>query len=307
MLLTMVFFLFCVLLFYEKAIIYYHSAYTADRAAFYWKTGGEQPASAPGDEFEERPLYGDHLKEEILSLFGTAADSSVMLKVPEHANTPGLDGIRQKLQAAAGQLPDETRGFLTYSRRWWERSVGVSLSAFFQMPSFSRDIPGGEQQVRDAAVSRISEPVSFVRNVDLVYGYVQLLKQRAVNGEEAHQAVNRFLQLKAPPTFPTHRQAANYLRQLVGGRETSFPTALGTRVVDALDGDHVIHQAYLTFNEKQLREQMAKDEELLRAGNVVNGVVWHFFRRDNQTGKVGPSEGLRKELESRGIVVVVHD
>jgi hypothetical protein len=51
--------------------------------------------------------------------------------------------------------------------------------------------------------------------------------------------------------------------------------------------------------------QINKDLELLRSAGQVKGVVWHFFR-DSRNGKIGPSKPLRKELEKRGILVVIH-
>ncbi len=51
---------------------------------------------------------------------------------------------------------------------------------------------------------------------------------------------------------------------------------------------------------------MPKDLELLKKGVQVKGVVWHFFKTSNQD-KIKLSQGLRKELERSGIVVVFHE
>jgi hypothetical protein len=65
----------------------------------------------------------------------------------------------------------------------------------------------------------------------------------------------------------------------------------------------VAHIAFYTFTENQLRsEQMTKDFELLKQGSQVKGVVWHFFKKN-----AGPSDKLRRELENKGIAVVIHN
>jgi hypothetical protein len=78
------------------------------------------------------------------------------------------------------------------------------------------------------------------------------------------------------------------------------------RDVEAYDRHGVAHHAYLgTKDIGDVRDQFLKDEELLRKG-MVKGAVWHFFRRAD-TGAIGPSDKLRKELEKRGIVIVIHE
>src|SRR5690606_34842063 len=109
-------------------------------------------------------------------------------------------------------------------------------------------------------------------------------------------------------SFAHHDQAAAYLRTIVGGKEAEFETVHGKRRIDAQDASGVVHQAYLTFTAKQLEEvQLPKDVDLIQRHPEVSGVVWHFFRRTGQTGKVGPPDHLLRKLEASGITVVIHD
>ena len=76
------------------------------------------------------------------------------------------------------------------------------------------------------------------------------------------------------------------------------------RKIDVLDRDGIAHEAKYTLNAGDARQQLRKDAELMRRGEV-KGVVWHFFRTKN--GSVSLSASLRKELERNGIVVIIHN
>jgi hypothetical protein len=52
---------------------------------------------------------------------------------------------------------------------------------------------------------------------------------------------------------------------------------------------------------------MVKDAYLIREGDPVQAVVWHFFRKTGNKGKVGPGEAFIAELKAHGIAVVIHD
>ena len=54
---------------------------------------------------------------------------------------------------------------------------------------------------------------------------------------------------------------------------------------------------------KRVKTQILKDEELI--GEEIKGAHWHFFR-SSITGKIGPSEPLKKFLEERGIKYTIH-
>jgi len=194
---------------------------------------------------------------------------------------------------------------LSYTNELFNRKVEFDLNAFVQMPQLVWFLWGKPLQTE--AVARVSEPAEFMRTIDLARSYAAELKRRFIDKDQADDAFAEFMQKKEPDSFRYHDDAADYLRKQVKGVKTSLETSYGTRIIDAMDGQDIVHQAYLTFTESQIREQMVKDVELLRKGDPVKGVVWHFFKRTGQTKAVGPSAQLRQELEDNGIVVVVHD
>lgn len=173
------------------------------------------------------------------------------------------------------------------------------------LPSFTKPFTFAEMDAE--ALATIVDPVDFIRTVSLVETYAKKLRDQNVSKQAASDAIDEFLGIQTPATFAIHRDAHLYLQQLVNGREVHFETSHGMRMVDAFDPNQISHQAFLTFNTTNLRLQLAKDAELLLKGDKVKGVVWHFFRRTGQTGRVGPSDNLRREIEEHGIVVVIHD
>ena len=90
------------------------------------------------------------------------------------------------------------------------------------------------------------------------------------------------------------------LKALGGESQKIFETPLGKRVVDQFS-DFVINESkvgykYLT---EDIKLQIAKDVEIVRAGEAI-AAKWWFFKSP-KTGKVGGSEPLKQELDLRGI------
>lgn len=56
---------------------------------------------------------------------------------------------------------------------------------------------------------------------------------------------------------------------------------------------------------KRMKTQILKDAKLVSRGKVGDA-VWHFYR-SNATGKIGPSEPLKKFLCKNCIDYVVHE
>ncbi len=231
-------------------------------------------------------------------------EASASVTLPQHSNNEG-NGPVGKLAEAANHLPESVQGKLLYNNSLIRRTVQAELAA--TMPVIFGQ---GNDELRLAtrASSIIVEPAEFIRNVDLAVRYGKALRDRQITNRRAGDAVARFIGREEQASFARHGQAAAYLRTVVGGKETQFDTTHGKRRIDALDASGVVHQAYLTFTSKQLEEvQLPKDAELIQGHPDVTGVVWHFFRRTGQTGKVGPPDHLRRKLEARGITVVIHD
>lgn len=197
-------------------------------------------------------------------------------------------------------------GSLAFQHRILEKRIhaeadrrGLNL----QLPYFS--LP---REVRTMSTARVSEPVEFTRNLELLRFYVERLRKRFVSKEQQAEAFQRFTEIISQDVFFAHdHEADDYLRELVNGRQVIMSTSYGNRTIDAWDQDQVAHQAFLTTNTTNLREvQIPKDEELLNTGQV-RGVIWHFFKHANPNIRTGPPNSIRELLKERGIVVVIHD
>jgi hypothetical protein len=294
------------LIFYQKAGLYYTASTLVDRTAYVWDNSYKDPYTGSFEPGQNDGLYWRISNDSVSDMFGFAVQNTPMvLQFPGQLSEEGLNLPLKKLQIGANQLSEGISGTLTYTNHWFDRRIKVKLQSWLHLPSFAESYIS--DQIYVEADSGVVDPVEFIRSIDLVNTYAKELRDRGIRKQAAKDALDEFLELKSPASFDIHRQAHNYLQLLVNGREIHLETSHGVRRVDAFDGQGVSHQAYLTFNEKNIRLQLAKDAELLTNGNKVGGVVWHFFRKTNQKGRVGPSEQLRADIESKGIVVIIHD
>jgi len=303
-LLVTISFLFAALYAFEQARLKHAVSSAVMRAASAWTccVGGEEAGRANSTG---NVLYGRW--RETLSfngLPGTESDSgSREVPVPAGGFVPQTPVQSKLLQAAVG-VPAGASGRLRFQPGLVLSKVEGAFTERFRLPS---SLLKPAREAAAAARSGVVEPAEWIRVVELVRHYAGELVEKHLDREAAARKVREYLELHAPGTFARHSEAASYLRLLVNGREHMVELSESRRLIDALTDHGVAHQAYLTFTEKQLREQMAKDVELLRQGGIVSGVVWHFFRRTGQTGRVGPSDRLLEELRANGIVVVIHD
>jgi hypothetical protein len=228
--------------------------------------------------------------------------------VPSSASS-SASTVERKLARASTVISGSLTGTATYSNHLIDRQVTVALQKPFHLPKFLFHWAGADY-VQAGASSRVVDPVELIRLTDITRTYIPAIKGK-ISPQAAKDALiepEADAQSGEQVTITSERQAASYLRSLVNGSEKSLTTPSGkNRLIDALDENGVAHIAFYTFTEGQLRsEQMPPDLELLQQGMPVKGVVWHFFKT-KQSGPVGPSDKLRKELESKGIVVVIHN
>lgn len=104
----------------------------------------------------------------------------------------------------------------------------------------------------------------------------------------------------------TGKIGENFLKSLGGTPNKHFPTSDGARFVDRFV-DGVAHESkvgYQTLN-ADIKRQIAKDAEILKASGQVEAVVWHFFRSPI-TGEMGMSKQLEQALRNAGFDIVEH-
>jgi len=288
---------FAALWLYRTAYLHSTAGLAAERAAFVWEDAKRDVATGKLSPGNGDGLYWRLSSDMVSAVLGMFGDGSTQIEVP--ANGRQSSGLTErKLLRSAALLPAGTAGSIRFTSTGWTRAVDVSLRESLQMPL------GGVQIAGSHAQSYVTEPVEWIRLIDLTRTYVSEIKDRI----SPKQAAGIFRDGDGASTGETvtirsEREAASYLRKLVSGVEREFMTPAGEkRLVDALDGGGIAHQAFYTYTEGQLRsEQLRKDLDLLRAGKV-QGIVWHFFKG----GSAVPKDSFRAELESKGIVVVIH-
>ncbi|MDR6882307.1 hypothetical protein [Bacillus sp. 3255] len=280
---------------------------TAERLAFTWDNSRKDLMTGNFNPSETDGLYHRLTPNHAADLFGTlTSGGGTKVELPSDR----LGSLtRTKLAKASAYLPAGIRGTATYSNYILDRQIEVELNKPFQISAVMGKWFNPEG-IRSRAVSHIVEPVELIRLTDITRTYFRAIKDRI-----SPKKVRDVLVEPAPGelsgpgiTISSERQAAAYLRSLVSGTEHVLTTASGkSRTVDALDARGVAHQAFYSMTEMQLRtEQLPKDIELLQEGSQVKGVVWHFFKKD-ASGKGMPSPAFRRELERKGIVVVIHN
>jgi hypothetical protein len=259
----------------------------ADRAAFAW------------DNSHKNPVTGSFLPGQYDGLYWRLTD-----------DFPSSALSIRKMEAALATIGAFAGKESRYENAVWRRKVSVEATAAFAAPDVLPAI-GRVERTLQRSEAIVTDPVEWVRTVDTVRLYWPMV-ERFITPQEAERMVEEFRLRpgagREAPAFRNHEEAVEYLQQLVGGAYKRIDTEeVGEyRRIEAYDRHGVAHHAYLgTKNISDVRDQLLKDEELLGKG-LVKGVVWHFFRRAD-TGAIGPSDKLRKELEKRGIVIVIHE
>lgn len=155
------------------------------------------------------------------------------------------------------------------------------------------------------SIQTITDPIELTRNIDVIESYIIRAEQLLGNQSNIKKRIREIVEREEPESFDTHATAAYYLRNQVLGESKKFETPMGVRIIDAIDKQGIVHQAFLTFNETQLKIQLNKDKWLLQDGANVNGVVWHFFKKTGSK-QIGLSSSFTQFVQSFGIVIYIH-
>jgi hypothetical protein len=298
--------LFLGLYIYQKVYVQQIARIMAERAAYNWNNSHKDPKTGNFNPKETDGLYWRFTNDSVTDIFGLLVSKApTTIQIPSvPSNTMNLTEI--KLAKASKLIPAFLSGTATYTNHLVDRKITLALQKpfYFSNREFHWN---GADSIKAKASSRVVEPVELIRLTDITRTYIGAIKGR-ISPTKAKEAL-----VEPSGSFggrtvsiTSERQAAAYLKSLVNGQEKVLTTLTGkSRTIDALDAHGVAHIAFYTYTENQLRsEQMTKDIELLK-GSQVKGVVWHFFKKD-AAGAAGPSDKLRRELENKGIAVVIH-
>lgn len=314
--LTILFLMMSLYLFQQAS--YYVSATTAaERAAFNWDNSYKNPVTGTyaGNQYDG--LYWRTFDDSGSDIFGFLIPnqpSQVTVSSGQLVNGQLNELPSKKLAKVTHYLPDNSEAVLQYVNHFINRNVTVKLDGVVRVPDIIKTWMSGNVHVE--ASSKVTEPVEFIRNVDLIRTYLPILQQHSSKLlSRIKKNTNSETQTQQPAGFASEPEARQHMQQMVNGKQTSKTLPDGKRrQIDALDRDRVAHQAYLGYipnrkvadeNGDRFNEQLSKDLELLRQ-NEVKAIVWHFFR-SSKTGKVGPSKPLLRELERNGIIVMIHN
>lgn len=302
--------IFACLFFYQRVVIHYTAAITAERAAFAWDNSAKDQVTGSFDILRHDGLYWRIFQDHTFDIFHFfTGKRETGLPLPSTRSTENLQGVDKKLQRAANMLSPSVKGELKYTNYLLLRKIETDLEQPAKTPLYVFQWLK-RNEVKSTAASYIVEPVEFIRTVDLIRTFVQEIKGRIKPDEAVQMFQEPAFSQREDVQISNHNQAAEYLRRLVNGVEKNMVVSVNpkrTRLVDALDVNGVAHQAFYTFSEFQLKtEQLPKDVELLKQSGQVKGVVWHFFKQSKKD-KVELSASFREEVGRIGIVVVIHE
>jgi len=182
-------FIFLSLYVYQKVQLYYLANQVAERAAFVWNNSHKDPITGEING-PSGVITPDNTKEflsnkhrdglywragEIINILFNRSDSPAKSELAfQSGNQPSSEGgstIGTKLSRMikSGMIPEGVSGTITYSNYVVKRSIEVELSNPLKLPSMLERYFG--DTVKAQASSTITEPVEFIRNIELVRFY----------------------------------------------------------------------------------------------------------------------------------------
>jgi hypothetical protein len=261
----------------------------AGRASFSWTNSSKNPLTGA--------YYPDRYDDLYWRLSDDRSGSPLAVKKVSSALALISEGLFERGQ---------------YKNSLLQRDITIEVSVPFQVPEFMTELYGSRELIGNGH-SSISEPVELIRQVELARTYWPMIK-KVFSTEQSESVIDDFRKRTGTSdqeqlVFHSHNEARAYLQKLVHGHLSRRTTEeVGEwRLIDALDGNRIAHQAYYGFKawDGEIEAQLLKDAEIL-SKDQVSGVVWHFFKRERDSS-IGLSNKLRSQLEARGIVIVVHE
>lgn len=180
MFITMLLLFFCLYSYQQSMLLQVASAST-ERAAYNWDNSHKVvPGSFVNGEYDS--LYWRIGEDALLSsLFGGEGGSgSVTIDLPGGASdVKGLPAT--KLANASSMIPDNMPGEMNYTYNLTGRKVSTELKRMLNLPVLD-EVLSDEAQPIVRTQSIVTEPVEFIRTVDLMRYYGAKFKGRSENG-----------------------------------------------------------------------------------------------------------------------------
>ncbi|KQN99059.1 TadE/TadG family type IV pilus assembly protein [Paenibacillus sp. Leaf72] len=159
---------------YQKTVLYYSASVTTERTAFGWDNSFRNSRTGLLPEGEYDSLYWRMHEDRLLSsLFGLGGESAdVQLALPLHG-AAGDSLPEQKMAAAAGWMNAERglpfEGSIGYHRTVIQRHIETKLIQPVSLEPLERVL--GIREPKTVASSPVTDPVDFIRGVDLARYY----------------------------------------------------------------------------------------------------------------------------------------
>lgn len=169
-------FLFISIFMYQKVTLFYIASQAAERTAYNWNNSYKEATTGDFQMGESDGLYwrltDDRLLDILFGLSNQYVPSHISLDSPTSSN----ELPKQKLQRMASKIPNGIEGKLIYQNSIYNRSIIVELESPIKIPSFVSNLIGDKINARASA--HVHDPVEFIRTVDLVLNYADMLKEQ---------------------------------------------------------------------------------------------------------------------------------
>ena len=168
---------------YEKVTLYYAASQAAERAAYYWNNSHQDPVTGEFSLNEYDGLYwrmnDDRIIEGLLNIVSNKPSLTIQLNDLSGSND---ELARKKLIRTAGTIAKEIQGTITYQNHLLERKIIVELESPLKIPAFVGNLIG--HIIKAKAEATVTDPVEFIRTVDLLRYYEQIFSQHKEKAKE---------------------------------------------------------------------------------------------------------------------------
>ncbi|MBJ6361427.1 TadE/TadG family type IV pilus assembly protein [Paenibacillus sp. GCM10012307] len=179
---------------YQNVIVYFTASKAAERTAFVWDNSYRSPATGLAPHGKYDSLYWRVKDDEMIeSLFGIQrSDGQRGSHIALPAGT-GLENssslVQRKLGNAANWVSGAYKGKVGLERSLWKKEVAVQLIHPVRISPLEWLLNNPEPHGR--ASSTITDPVEFIRSVDLVRYYADKFTSGSKDRDEAAAILSR--------------------------------------------------------------------------------------------------------------------
>lgn len=170
-------FLFISIFMYQKVTLFYIASQAAERAAHNWNNSYKDPFTGEFQMGESDGLYWRLTDDRLLDLLLGLNSRYEPVHVTLGSQTSSNRLPQQKLQKMANKIPNGIKGKMIYQNSISKQSIIVELESPIKIPSFVAHLIGDKVSARASA--NVNDPVEFIRTVDLVLNYSDILKEQA--------------------------------------------------------------------------------------------------------------------------------